>query len=103
MYIFTDFQCAYIWRRGVCGIPALRAVQIKSEVKDDIGGDIPAVCVEACTRDGTTAYGVAETEAVACRKLDKVDDVQSDSEIPARLNRFSGDLFGISLAEAHEE
>lgn len=60
-------------------MPALRDIRIKSEVEDDVGGDVPSVGVETGTGDGTLTQRVAEAEAVAGRKLDKVDDVEANA------------------------
>ena len=57
----------------------MRDIQIKSEVKDNVGGDVPTIGVEAGRGNSATAYCIAEAEAVACRKLDKVDDVDADA------------------------
>ena len=78
-------------------------IQINSEVEDDVGGDVPAIGVEAGSGNSATAYCIAKAESVACRKLDEVDDVEADAQVPAGLHGFGLHLLGICLTETEQQ
>ena len=66
-----------------------------SEIEYEVGGDVPAIGVEAGTGHGTSAYSVAEAEAIAGGNLDEVDDVDANAQVPSGLDGLGLHLPGI--------